>query len=639
MLGAILLAWSAVVSAQNTTPSGSATQNFPALVQSANAARDSGNTAEAIRDYTRALTLRPGWAEGWWNLGALQYETNHYPEAVTALRKLVALAPNSAAGWSILGLSEFETKDYNSALASLQKARNLGGISDPDIAHVSAYHLGMLLIRAGSFSAATSLLHADFGASPPAQVKTLLGLALLHVPLLPTEVDPSQDALVQSAGEAATSPDPTAALAALVRQYPKVPWLHYAYARALASAGHTRAALDQQLLEAKLSPASPLPWAEISHLALKLGHNQQAHTAARKAARLGPSTPARSPRMIALYSARGASATTPEGTAQWQAAMRDYSEGRYSQAIAALTVWLAQNPSDGTSWAVLGLSEFALKDYDNARIHLQRGINLGVKGSPQSVALARIRLALLLIRNHQFDAAASLLKPIASQPTMADQIQLALGLSLLRTPVLPHDLTPAQRSLALSAGSVLQMLYSSRYEQAFGQLKKLIAAHPSTPWLHYAYGNALDSLSQYDKAKAEMHAEMKLSPRSPLPWIRVAAICIRQHQAEPAVTAAQAAVRIAPDSPEAHYQLGRAWLEADNAQKAIDELQKANTLRPNNLEIHFALARAYAKAGLRKQAAAERAIFMQLKSMAAASSQQSSGPQSILQSNTQPPQN
>lgn len=640
LFAALAVVWSA--SAQDTTQigaqTGSTNRSFSSLVQAASAARDSSNSEEAIRDYTKAVALRPGWAEGWWNLGALQYETNHYPEAVTALRKLVALAPSSAAGWSILGLSEFETKDYASALASLQKAHNLGGIGDPDIAHVSAYHLGMLLVRSGNFTAATSLLRSDFGSAPPAQVKTLLGLALLRVPLLPTQVDPSKDALVQAAADAATSPDRASGLAALVRHYPQTPWLHYAYARALASAGKLKESIDQQLLETKLSPASPLPWAAISRLARQLGRRQQARAAARKAARLTSASPTRSPRMIALYTAHGASATTPESTAQWQSAMEDYSEGHYPQAIAALKVWLQQNPSDGTSWAVLGLSEFALKDYDNARIHLQRGINLGVKGSPQSVALARDRLALLLIRNHQFDAASSLLKPIANQPIMGDQIRLALGLSLLRLPVLPGSLTPAQRSLAQSAGSVLQMLYSSRYEQAFAEIKKLIAEHPSTPWLHYAYGNALDSLSQYDKAKAEMRAEMKLSPNSPLPWIRTAAICIRQHLAQPAVTAAQAAVRLAPDSPEAHYQLGRAWLEADSAQKAIDELQKANSLRANNLEIHFALAQAYTKAGLRKQAAAERATFMRLKSMAAGA-QQSTGPQSILQSNTQPPQN
>lgn len=639
VLAAAILVWTAASLAQDTTPPNAANESFTSLVQSANAARDSGNTTEAVRNYARAVALRPDWAEGWWDLGALQYETNQYAGAVTSLRKLVALAPNSAAGWSILGLSEFETKDYANALASLQKARKLGGISDPDIAHVSSYHLAMLLIRHGDFEQATSLMRSDFGASPPPQVKILFGLALLRVPLLPSEVDPSQDALIQSAGDAATTPDPLSALTALAQQYPKTPWLHYAYGIALASAGQLQTALNQQKLEAALSPSSPLPLIEISRLELRLGHKQQAASESSKARRLASSAPARDPRMIALYAMHGASTPAPEGAAQWQTAMQYYSEGRYALAIAALKIWVDQNPSDGTAWAVMGLSEFALRDYDNARIHLQRGINLGIKGSPQSVALARDRLALLLIRNHQFDAASSLLKPVATQSFMADQIQLALGLALLRMPLLPADLTPQQRDLAQSAGAIIQLLFTSRYAQAFAAFQKLIAQHPNTPWLHYAYGDALDSLSQYNDAKTQMRAEMELSPHSPLPWIRIAAISVRQHLPADALDAAQTAVHMAPDSAEARFQLGRAWLESGDPQKAITELNKANSIRPDSPEIHFILARAYSKAGLPQKAAAERATFLQLQALAAGNSQRSDAAQSILQSNTQPPQN
>ncbi|HTV07005.1 MAG TPA: tetratricopeptide repeat protein [Acidobacteriaceae bacterium] len=670
MLGALTLAWSAACPAQNTAPSKSANESFASLVQSANAARDSGNTTEAIRDYSRAVALRPDWAEGWWDLGALQYEANQYAGAVSALRKLVALAPDSAVGWSLLGLSEFETQNYSGALASLQKARDLGGVSDPDIARVSAYHLALLYIRSGQFEKAASLLKIGETAAP--QIKIAYALGVLRIPLLPSEVDPSQDALLHAVGDAWSSASPNA-IPDLLRQYPKTPWLHYAYGLTLESQGRLQDALEQQKTETVLSPANPLPWIEMSRLDLRLGHKHQALAAARRAvlldanlpashsalakalaangvsrqaaaesnaaASLPPPAPVRSPRMIALYGARGRPATIPEGAAQWQAAMQDYSEGRYPQTIAALKVWVEQNPSDGTAWAVMGLSEFALKDYGNARIHLQRGINLGVKGSPQSIALARDRLALLLIHNGQFDAASSLLKPIAGQPAMADQIQLALGLALLRMPIPPDDLTPEQRGLAQSTGAIVQLLFASRYAQAFAAFQKLIAQHPTTPWLHYAYGDALESLSQYNDAKAQMRAEMKLSPHSPLPWIRIAAISLRQHLPAEALDAAQTAVRMAPDSAEAHYQLGRAWLENGDAQKAIAELQKASTLRPNSLDIHFVLARAYSKAGLPEKAAAERATFLQLKALAAGTSHQSTSGESILQSNLEAPQN
>jgi predicted Zn-dependent protease len=178
------------------------------------------------------------------------------------------------------------------------------------------------------------------------------------------------------------------------------------------------------------------------------------------------------------------------------------------------------------------------------------------------------------------------------------------------------------------------MLFASRYSEAFPAFQKLIAEHPTTPWLHYAYGDALDSLSQYDDAEAQMRAELKLNPHNALPWIRLAAIDVQRHQLGDAVKAAQSAVSLAPASPEAHYELGRALLESGEIGKSIAELEKADSLKANSPEIHFALARAYAKANLPEKATAERSTFLQLKSMAAQNSDKAQG-QSILKTETQ----
>ena len=648
---------------------GQSGESFQSLVQTANSAREAGNAEEAVRDYARALALRPDWTEGWWDLGMTQYQANQYANAVTSLHKLTELASNVASGWSMLGLAQFETKDFSGALASLEKAQRLGGIDDPEIARVSAYHLALLLIRDGEFERATTLLHSAFRESPPPQVKAALGLALLRVPLLPSDVDPSQDALIQAAGDAAAAPDELQALVVLTRQYPKVPWLHYAYGLALAAGARTQESLEQQKAEAEISPASALPWVEISGLTLQLkqakealsaaqhavaldgessaahdalakalaatGRAQQASLESREVARLAQKPTNIDSRMIALYGGHPTSGAPPENAEAWTTAMADYSAGQYPETIAALKNWVERNSNDGTAWAVMGLSEFALKDYDNARIHLQRGINLGLKGSPESLQLASDRLALLLIRDNQFEAATAVLKPVAGRPPMAEEIQLALGLALLRMPRLPDDLDSQRRELAQAAGAIVELLFASRYAEAFPEFQKLIAEHPTTPWLHYAYGDALDSLSHYDEANAEMLTEVKVSPHSALPWIRIASIDVQQHLPEDALKAAQSAVALAPDSAEAHYELGRAWLENGEAQKSIEELERATGLRPNNPEIHFVLARAYAKANRPEKAAAERAEFMELKAMASQGAAAAAQGQSILQTNPQ----
>jgi tetratricopeptide (TPR) repeat protein len=158
-----------------------------------------GKTEDAIRDFRRALEQRPDWKEGMWNLGMLEYGSDRFAAAKDTFQKVVDFAPGLGVAWSLLGLSEFETADYDHALAHLERAQSLG-IKDDDIARVSSYHLGILWVRAGQFEPASSLLLATFGAgiaSP--QAKIALGLAALRVPLLPSQLDPSREALVQAA--------------------------------------------------------------------------------------------------------------------------------------------------------------------------------------------------------------------------------------------------------------------------------------------------------------------------------------------------------------------------------------------------------------------------------------------------------
>jgi len=50
----------------------------------------------------------------------------------------------------------------------------------------------------------------------------------------------------------------------------------------------------------------------------------------------------------------------------------------------------------------MGLSEFEIKDYGNALIHLQRGEELGLGGGPEEKSIAKYHLGLLLNRDGKF---------------------------------------------------------------------------------------------------------------------------------------------------------------------------------------------------------------------------------------------
>jgi tetratricopeptide (TPR) repeat protein len=626
--------------------------DIDALQRLAQQEGESGKTAEAIRDYQRALKLRPGWKEGWWNLGALQYSANQFAEARDTLQQVVEFAPDLGVAWSLLGLSEFEIKDFTDSQIHLEKALSLGIRDDAEVERVSSYHLGLLLVRMGKFERASDLLLKTFdGGEISEQVKIALGLATLRIALLPEELDPSQEALVLAAGALAS--EGTEALdrfPSVLQTYPDTPYMHYAYGLSLAKAAHDKKAIEIMREEATISPESPLPWIEISRLQLRLGDVKEALIAAQKAVTFGPTNKmaherlaaalkiagdarraageealadnltavqeAPEQRLVLRYSNANANAlpgASPKADQElWNRAMQEYTEQHYSVAAAGLKTWLRQNPENGNGWAVLGLSEFALQDFDNALIHLERGAKLGLNSSPESLQSARYTYGILLIHAGEFDRASDALISALGTGPLDEKVEYGLGLALLHRPEIPGQENQQEVGLISAAGKIATLLRSSQYDAAFPQFQQLLKQNPSVPFLHYAYGTALVAVSEFEEASAQMQAERAISPTSELPCIRLASIALRQHNSTDAVTWSQRAVLLAANSAEAHYLLGRASFESGDNITALRELETASKLSPASPEIHFNLAKAYARAKMPEKADRERATFSQL---------------------------
>jgi tetratricopeptide (TPR) repeat protein len=688
-------------------PGDAPSRSFEALAKSAAEAREAGKTEEAIHDYQSALRLQPNWVEGWWYLGTMRYDGDRYAEAILAFQKLLDLAPSAGPAWNFLGLCEYQTKNYGSSLEHLTKGLSLGDTGDPEISNVSKYHLALLLNRSGRFGEAASLLAAAFGQSQfSPQLKVALGLAMLRVPLLPEEVDPSKDALIRAAGEAAAAlaqnePEKAFnAFASLLKANSRTPYLHYAYGKALASSARDGDALAQQREEIRISTKSALPRIEISQLQLRLHHPEQASRAAAEAVNLEPNSsaahralgealqalgenqraaeelkaatklaaekPVRDETIVSLYglqpdvvrtervSPEAANSTTGSSPAsfenlvdhataaqadgkthlamlsyqqalqlrpdweegRWSLAMLAYSTRHFPEAIAELKILVEQKPNLGSAWAVMGLAEFALEDYDNALIHLQHGEQLGFGGSPEAVRLAKCRLAMLLNRSGQFDEAIGVLAGYLGQGTIDKEMRVALGMAQLRIPLLPAEVEPAKSALVESAGDATVLLLGGKYDLALPKLQQPLKEYPATPFLHYIYGTALMAISEYDEAEAQLREESRISPRSELAHVALASIALKRQRPADAIAPAQRAVELAPDSAETHYLLGRAYLDSGHDQKAVYELEVAGKLAPGSPKVHFNLAKAYAKAKMPDKAEEERAIFARLNALA-----------------------
>jgi tetratricopeptide (TPR) repeat protein len=682
--------------------------SFETLAARAESARGAGQADEAIRNYRAAVDLRPSWDEGWWYLGTLLYDSDHFEEAIPALRRVIELQPKASPAWAFLGLSEFETGDYGGAYLALQTARELGFSESPDVEKVALYHLALLLNTVGEFEEGTELLAGAFGPSHfTPQIKVALGLALVRAPILPTQTDPSKDALIHAAGETAVllaNHERDAALRSfeqLLRDYPDTPYLHYQYGLTLAASARYQEAELQFREETQVTPKSALPWIALAKLSDQRNDHGAGLTAARQAVQIAPHSAAayqalahalqaqnkvddaaaaskqaqeltRQPIEVdaalveryalkrgaavakssdddvkAVGNAVGSPAANFEEASRladserraghleqaavayqaaldlrprWPEGWRQlgtiaYMRGRYPEAISALQQSVALEPKQPDTWTLLGLSEFETKDYKNSLVHLERGRALGFSGNAAAVRISRYHLALLLNRNGDFDQAIDLLIPEIGPGALSNEIQFALGIALLRIPVLPEQVEPDQIALVRKAGEAAAFLSESRYDKAFPIIEKLLSEYPSTRFLHYAYGDALAGTSMYDEAQIQLREETRLNPESALPYIRLASIALQQRHSANALSDAKKAVAIAPESSEAHYLLGRSLLEEGDIPAAIRELEIARRYAPNSPKVHFNLARAYSKADRGAEAQQERDEFERLNAL------------------------
>src|SRR5258707_15531317 len=88
--------------AQATPPASSAFQQAAAQAEAAR----KNNSPEAAALFARALKMNAVWKEGWWSLGTIHYQQDHYAECRDAFTKLSKLDPKSGPAWTMVGLCE-----------------------------------------------------------------------------------------------------------------------------------------------------------------------------------------------------------------------------------------------------------------------------------------------------------------------------------------------------------------------------------------------------------------------------------------------------------------------------------------------------------------------------------------------------
>ncbi|MBZ5681355.1 MAG: tetratricopeptide repeat protein [Acidobacteriia bacterium] len=288
-----------------------------------------------------------------------------------------------------------------------------------------------------------------------------------------------------------------------------------------------------------------------------------------------------------------------------------YQLERYSEARDAYREITILTPKNAASWAYLGLCEYELQDYRRAFDDMSKGEKLGIGDNRDLTGQVKYHLAVLWNTVGQFDMGLREMLWFTRQNLGSPEILEAIGLSVLRAPVLPDKVPAEKKEMLILAGGASFAANVQKMDEARKLYQQLAEKYPSEPNVHFAYGQFLSHVD-IDGSLREYEKEIELSPSHVLAKLEAALLYLKEGELEKALKQAQESAKLQPQNAAAHNLSGRALTEMDRASEAIPELELATRLLPDNASFHLNLARAYQKSGEATLASKEIATFNEL---------------------------
>jgi tetratricopeptide (TPR) repeat protein len=196
----------------------------------------------------------------------------------------------------------------------------------------------------------------------------------------------------------------------------------------------------------------------------------------------------------------------------WYLGATFYEKKRFGEARDLLRRYVAQNPKHGPAWALLGLCEYSLREYDRALDHLQRADSLGLQGRKELADAVSYHEILLLTRSGQFGAARKSIWLYLERGADAQSLEVPMGLNVLGYQLLPEEVPSDRREFARRMGAALLLgRVKYRREVSKDMLRELVREHPEEQGTHLEYG-ALLLEDELPEGVEEMKKVLAISP-------------------------------------------------------------------------------------------------------------------------------
>ncbi|HVN79525.1 MAG TPA: tetratricopeptide repeat protein [Terriglobia bacterium] len=268
-------------------------------------------------------------------------------------------------------------------------------------------------------------------------------------------------------------------------------------------------------------------------------------------------------------------------------------------------------PTQGDGWALLGISEFRLQQYNPALNHFVKARSLPFRSADLHQS-SEYHFALVLILRQDFDSAQKILGWLYRRGMKTGGLTESCGLAAMRIPALPGQSDPATLQVVNETGQVVLLGFDRKPEQARAQFEQLTRAHPGLPGLRYAQGSFLAQEGLYDEAYSAFLEGLEISPKDPFFHLQLAAVEIQRNHPQDALHFARRATELAPDLFAGHLIEGKILLQQSNIDDAITKLELAAKLAPESPQVHVALLNAYVRAKRTSDVAREKMILKKL---------------------------
>ena len=248
-----------------------------------------------------------------------------------------------------------------------------------------------------------------------------------------------------------------------------------------------------------------------------------------------------------------------------------YGKRDYVQAATHLEAALKQEPGDGESTQLLGLSYFQLG-------HLDRAIPLLEKVQsfmPRPDVNGSYLLGVSYLQTRQYDKARTAFAKMFSVPPDSAQAHLVLGQMMLR---------------------------QEFEEKAVPELEKALALDPKLPMAHFLLGEIYLFKSNVQLALQEFGKELEINPILWLAYWRMGDAYTRLEQWEEAERALKQAVWLDQNFTGPYILLGKVELKKGDPKLASEFLERALRMDPNNFSAHYLLGTAYKGLGRKTEA-------------------------------------